>query len=151
MESNFNNFRNSRVGDNLYLATIGDVVVVGVNQEEDTLTVSGTTNSEKEPIVPVQVTAAVRVDGGNFRRGSPQVLFFSKPNVIATPEPVRVPDYKNGQLIAVWNDFLPSIRRFSKFGKDGRVRTYGSDRSDWSWDNYCSIEELPEVLEKWGG
>jgi hypothetical protein len=76
-----------------------------------------------------------------------QKLFFGKPEIIAPPEPIRLPDYKPGEWIAVWDygDRRPVLSEFCGFS-GARVHTqFGA-----SWDNHCSLAELPEVLAKWG-
>jgi hypothetical protein len=76
-----------------------------------------------------------------------QTLFFSKPEIIAPPEPIRLPDYKDGEWIAVWDDdsSLPILSRFLKFIRGG-VRTY----SNTSWQHSCRLAELSDVMAKWG-
>jgi hypothetical protein len=81
-----------------------------------------------------------------------QKLFFGKPEIIAPPEPVRLPDYKKGEWIAVWDYGYsgPFIRQFKSYSKNGRVNTTDGIYSGFTWDNHCAIAELPEVLAKWG-
>lgn len=81
-----------------------------------------------------------------------QSLFFAKPEIIAPPEPVRLPDYKPGEWIAVWCDcdIGPWIRKFKSFPEDGGVHTIYKKSDVSLWDHHCSVEELPEVLAKWG-
>ena len=76
-----------------------------------------------------------------------QSLFFAKPEIIAPPEPIRLPDYKDGEWIAVWDDdsSLPILSRFLKFIRGG-VRTY----SNTSWQHSCRLAELSDVMAKWG-
>jgi hypothetical protein len=69
------------------------------------------------------------------------------PHIIAPPEPVRLPDYKPGEWIAVWDDGdrSPVLSEFCGFSS-ARIHTqFGA-----SWSNHCSLSELPEVLAKWG-
>lgn len=81
-----------------------------------------------------------------------QLLFFSKPQIIAPPEPIRLPDYKEGEWIVVWeHDYSrPDLVHFHSF-LDGKL--YGilpTWRISASYANHCSLADLPEVLAKWG-
>lgn len=79
-----------------------------------------------------------------------QTLFFSKPEIIAPPEPFRLTDYKPGEWIAVWDygHSGPFIRKFGSFAEEAVVLTIDS-RSSISWERHCSLSELPGVLAKW--
>lgn len=80
-----------------------------------------------------------------------QKLFFGKPEIIAPPEPVCLPDYKQGQWIAVWadGDTRPNLLQFIKF-LDGELYGNLSGYTAVRWKNHCTLSELPEVLAKWG-
>lgn len=80
-----------------------------------------------------------------------QTLFFSRPQIIAPPEPPRLPDYKPGQWIAVWDDGLSIVlRKFARFNKDIVLCNLLNDIGVISWQHHCTLEQLPEVLAKWG-
>lgn len=79
-----------------------------------------------------------------------QTLFFSRPQFIAPPEPQRLPDYKPGQWIAVWEQGLPTVRKFSRFDGSMILCTLPNRSDAVAWSNHCTIEELPEVLAKLG-
>lgn len=135
---NTNDFSKCRVGDKLWSIQLGDCVVSAIYP-------SG------QPY-PIKVANENRVIKGYTFKGLyelndyHQSLFFSNPNIIAPPEPPSLPDYKPGQWIAVWEEVgYVSIRRFLRF--EGREVI--SDTAT-IWPNYCTLEELPEVLAKWG-
>lgn len=81
-----------------------------------------------------------------------QSLFFAKPEIIAPPEPIRLPDYKPGEWIAVWDDCDngPCIRQFRSFSENRRINTCDRFFTSCAWGNHCSLSELPEVLAKLG-
>jgi len=81
-----------------------------------------------------------------------QTLFFSKPEIIAPPEPPRLPDYSDGEWVAVWDNCShgPCIRQFKSFLENRRVNTTDRFSNSCTWDNHCALAELPEVLAKWG-
>src|SRR5574343_827613 len=81
-----------------------------------------------------------------------QALFFSRPQIIAPPEPPCLPDYKPGQIIAVWGDDceVPYLRKFKEF-QEGKIRVYSEGslhNTEFGWPNHCTLEELPAVLAK---
>lgn len=131
---NTNDFSKCKIGDKLWSIQFGECVVKG--------------------IFPNQIIVMSEYDFGCWsyqlngcfnRKDKQQSLFFSNPNIIAPPEPPRLPDYKPGQWIAVWDVGLPSLRKFVTFDSGRCIAEPGS-----SWQNHCTLEELPEVLAKWG-
>ena len=79
-----------------------------------------------------------------------QTLFFSRPQFIAPPEPPRLPDYKPGQWIAVWEQGFPIVRKFVRFDGGIILCSLLNTADAIPWSNHCTLEELPEVLAKWG-
>ena len=133
---NTNDFSKCLVGDKLWSIQLGDCFVIS--------------------LIPIRVRnsneeiAAYSKSGLYYCTDKHQSLFFSNPNIIAPPEPPRLPDYKPGQWIAVWEQGCPIVRKFARF--DGSIILCTlPDKSDAvAWSNHCTLEELPEVLAKWG-
>lgn len=140
---NTNDFSKCKVGDKLWCIQLCDCVVISIYPDEKQLVCASIEGSPH--------TAVFRMDG-KAARHKYQSLFFSNPNIIAPPEPVRLPDYKPGEWIAVWCDcdIGPWIRKFKSFPEDGGVHTIYKKSDVSLWDHHCSVEELPEVLAKWG-
>lgn len=137
---NSNDFSKCKVGDKLWFYPLDCEVTVTTNNHPEYIDVIDTVRRGGQYRV-VKTT-------GIMPRGHIQVLYFGKPQVIAPPEPPRLPDYKPGQWIAVWDtgNYKPTISKFRGFAVNGRVTTEGA----LFWDHHCSLEELPAVLEKWG-
>ena len=138
---NTNDFSKCKVGDKLWSIQLGDCEILSV------------TNTELQ--YPILVCGESRrrctyTRAGMFYQDDiNQSLFFSNPNIIAPPEPPRLPDYKEGQWIAVWGCSLPKIQKFVKFSNEECMTE--NDHGAWiKWENHCTLEELPEVLAKWG-
>lgn len=129
---NTNDFSKCKVGDKRWHLMYGEVFVLSNRPECEAITLN--------------VNGSIR-NTQKVQNPETQELFFSKPQIIAPPEPIRLPDYKDGEWIAVWDDdsSLPILSRFLKFIRGG-VRTY----SNTSWQHSCRLAELPEVLAKWG-
>lgn len=132
---NTNDFSKCKVGDSLYCFLLGQCKIIEIHTDS---------------VMPIEVESEFgkcRFPFDGTYRGI-QLLFFSEPQVIAPPEPPRLPDYKIGQWIAVWDDGLsaPNIRRFLSVSSRGFVLSEGST----AWDHHCTLEELPAVLKKWG-
>lgn len=136
---NTNDFSKRRVGDKLWSIQLGDCIV------------SELTLSEICVISDNGIYEYYYFDGKFSSADKYQSLFFSNPNIIAPPEPPRLPDYKPGQWIAVWENFsIPNVRKFVRF-IDNRVICYAPGTDDEvDWKNHCTLEELPEVLARWG-
>lgn len=134
---NTNDFSKCRVGDKLWSIQLGDCIV------------SELTLSEICVISDNGIYEYYYFDGKFSSADKYQSLFFSNPNIIAPPEPPRLPDYKPGQWIAVWGCSLPKIQKFVKFSNEECMTE--NNRGAWiKWDNHCTLEELPEVLARWG-
>ncbi len=141
---NTNDFSKCKVGDKLWSIQLGECVV------ESTTSTSITG-------YPIMVGAngricAYTIHAKFYNEDSQQSLFFSNPNIIAPPEPVRLPDYKPGEWVAVWDygDSGPCIRQFNSFSENRRINTTDIFFTSCTWGNHCSLSELPEVLAKWG-
>ena len=139
---NTNDFSKRKIGDKLWSIQLGDCVVSAIFQ-----------SGQPYPIKVANENGVIK--GYTFKglyeiNDYHQSLFFSNPNIIAPPEPVRFPDYKPGQWIAVWEQGCPIVRKFARF--DGSIILCTlPDKSDAvAWSNHCTLEELPEVLAKWG-
>ncbi len=131
---NTNDFSKCKVGDKLWDHVHGCECIVERNDEAD-----------REMLL-------VESNGNGYwfkkiQNPIKQKLFFSKPEIIAPPEPIRLPDYKKGEWIAVWDggDSRPVLLRFYGFFGERVQAQHGT-----SWSNHCSLSELPEVLAKWG-
>lgn len=139
---NTNDFSKCRVGDKLWSIQLGDCIV------------SELTLSEICVISDNGIYEYYYFDGKFSSADKYQSLFFSNPNIIAPPEPPRLPDYKPGQWIAVWNDMefdCPIAQRFSYFSITGMCyATNNKEPLGRGWMSHCTLEELPEVLAKWG-
>ena len=137
---NTNDFSKCRVGDKLWSIQLGDCTVT----------------SNQDTSYPIEIKnssgfALIYTQFGKYNHSDMhQSLFFSNPNIIAPPEPPRLPDYKPGQWIAVWDTLLPSIRKFIHFESGNKAICETQTRHKIFWPNYCTLEELPEVLAKWG-
>lgn len=131
---NTNDFRNCKVGDKLWDHANGCECTVKQNEyySEMILVESGGTGFWFRKVQQPRM----------------QTLFFAKPEIIAPPEPIRLPDYKPGEWIVVWHntDSGPCIRKFDHFSSLGTAHT----TSMGSWHNHCTLADLPEVLAKWG-
>lgn len=136
---NTNDFSKCKVGDKLWGFGYGEVTVVENTQYAGNLRVETVTG---ETLTYLKIQPAER-----------QMLYFSNPNIIAPPEPKRLPDYKPGEWIAVWDNYgdEPKIKRFWKMSEKllrDKPLIFTIDRQRFA--NYCTIGELPEVLAKWG-
>ena len=131
---NTNDFSKCKVGDKLWCIQLGECTV----------------DEMSDHLVRVYSNGAFItffLNGFASAHDVHQSLFFAEPHIIAPPEPVRLPDYKDGEWIAVWDDdsSLPILSRFLKFIRGG-VRTY----SNTSWQHSCRLAELSDVMAKWG-
>lgn len=136
---NTNDFSKRRVGDKLWSIQLGDCIV------------SELTLSEICVISDNGIYEYYYFDGKFSSADKYQSLFFSNPNIIAPPEPPRLPDYKEGQWIAVWHgNNAPCIRMFTRFAGNKVICASQNCDGEFDWDNHCTLEELPEVLAKWG-
>jgi hypothetical protein len=141
--SNTNDFSKCKVGDKLWCIQLGDCAVIEIkNTSFDYRLKLRNSNGREETYT---------FEGRRDLADVQQSIFFSNPNIIAPPEPIRLPDYKPGEWIAVWDygHSGPFIRRFRSFAEEAVVLTIDSC-SSISWDNHCALSELPEVLAKWG-
>lgn len=134
---NTNDFSKRKIGDKLWSIQPGDCEVRHIGLDKIIVS-SGIWN------------ASYLLNGNLHYEDRFQSLFFSNPNIIAPPEPPRLPDYKPGQWIAVWNNASPVISKYCGFSDSGKCETWESNVYIQLWDNHCTIEELPEVLAKWG-
>jgi hypothetical protein len=115
--SNTNDFSKCKVGDKLWCIQLGECVVICIYPNEKQLVCASSEDSSH--------TADFQMDGKTARSHKRQSLFFSNPNIQAPPEPVRLPDYKPGEWIAVWDygHSGPFIRRFRSFAEEAVVLT----------------------------
>lgn len=135
---NTNDFTKCRFGEKLWAFGHGEVTVCENTQYTGDLIVKNTTG---ERLTYLKIQPVER-----------QMLYFSNPNIIAPPEPVRLPGYKDGEWVAVWDDDFhgPCIRQFKSFSENRRINTDDRFSTSCTWGNHCAIAELPEVLAKWG-
>ena len=133
---NTNDFSKCKVGDKLWHLMYGEVFVLS--------------NRPECVAIILNVNGSIR-NTQKVQNPETQELFFSKPQIIAPPEPVCLPDYKQGQWIAVWadGDTRPNLLQFIKF-LDGELYGNLSGYTAVRWKNHCTLSELPEVLAKWG-
>lgn len=138
---NTNDFSKCKIGDKLWSIQLGDCKIVHRDLPNQTYPISVEGNSR----------GCMYTKDGKFElTDKHQSLFFSNPNIIAPPEPPRMPDYKPGQWIAVWDKLPPNIRKFLRFVNGNSAICETHTRHEIFWPNHCTIEELPEVLAKWG-
>ena len=141
---NTNDFSKCRVGDKLWCAYFWQHLDV----EHNCIVTEVTWNSVKVQHIDSAWDIIYRHDQSTVKFPT---LFFSRPQFIAPPEPPRLPDYKPGQWIAVWDALPPAIRQFKSFDNHGRPFAEGiKGEMGHYWKNHCTLEELPEVLAKWG-
>lgn len=141
---NTNDFSKSRVGDKLWsiYSNYGhdletNCKIVSISDSK----IGVVLHSEGPDVVLHNINQANRF----------QTLFFSRPQFIAPPEPPRLPDYKEGQWIAVWESYpIPCIRKFVRFIDNGVICYNPRSEDEAAWKDHCALEELPEVLAKWG-
>ena len=133
---NTNDFSKCKVGDKLWHLMYGEVFVLS--------------NRPECVAIILNVNGSIR-NTQKVQNPETQELFFSTPQIIAPPEPIRLPDYKQGQWIAVWadGDTRPNLLQFIKF-LDGELYGNLSGYTAVRWKNHCTLSELPEVLAKWG-
>ena len=147
---NTNDFSKCRVGDKLWCAYFWQ----HWDFEHNCIVTEVTQNSVKVQHINSAWDIIYRHDQSTVKVPT---LFFSRPQFIAPPEPPRLPDYKEGQWIAVFDGHaIPhniGVFTFHGWHFDAPVIKNGSGGGAVTHSkraHHCTLEELPEVLAKWG-